>query len=297
METWERGGACPSLGPPEGIDMEELASALCLGLRDYVEKTGFRKVILGLSGGIDSAVVAVLATLALGADRVQAVSLPSRYTSTMSVQDAERLSKNLGIQLETLPIEEGMQAYARTLAPVLPEGVSGLTEENLQARIRGDLLMALSNQRSALLLTTGNKSEIGVGYCTLYGDMCGGLAVLGDLPKTWVYALARHLNLRHRAIPPTILSRPPSAELRPDQTDQDSLPPYDALDRVLGGLLRTLGAEGPSQEREDPELVRRVAGLLLGSEFKRAQAAPVLQVTSMPLGGSWRLPIAHAFRP
>lgn len=272
-----------------GAELEDLAAALRVGIRDFVGDSGFTRVLVGLSGGIDSAVVAALATWALGPEGVEAVFMPSRYTSSASEEDAKALAANLGIRLETLPIEGPMAALEQTLGTVLPGGPQGLTEENLQARIRGLLLMALSNQRGALVLGTGNRSELAVGYCTLYGDMVGAVEPLGDLPKTWVYDLARHLNLRHRWIPPRILSRPPTAELRPDQTDQDSLPSYDVLDRILHRILD----EGASASEvvasgEDAEVVRRVVSLWRGSEYKRLQAAPALRVSRGAVWGRAR---------
>lgn len=288
----------PPLPPAElePADLDELLDGLTLGLQDYCRKTGFREVVLGLSGGIDSAVVAVLAARALGPENVRAVALPSRYTASISNEDAADLAKNLGIRFETLPIERGFETLVEMLSPHLEGLPPDNTEENVQARIRGLLLMAISNKTGALLLTTGNKSELGVGYCTLYGDMNGGLAPLGDLPKTWVYQLARHLNGEGEVIPDRIIVRPPSAELREDQTDQDSLPPYEVLDRVLQGWILERKPVGELAARDGDALVRRLLGLAVGAEFKRRQAAPILKVTPRAFGEGWRFPIAHAFR-
>jgi len=286
-------------GPGDGrqaAECEDVLDALTLGLRDYARKSGFSKALLGLSGGIDSAVTAAIAVRALGASNVVGVAMPSRYTADISNADAEELAASLGIRLEHLPIERSFVALQEILAAVLPGGASTLTQENLQARSRGVILMALSNELGAMVLTTGNKSELAVGYCTLYGDMAGGLAVLGDVLKTEVYALARHLNRERIVIPERTITRPPSAELREDQTDQDSLPPYEILDRILRGLLverfsvETLVAQG-----EDQAVARRVADLVRRSEFKRRQAAPVIKVSPRAFGEGWRFPICHGF--
>lgn len=279
------------------LDLDELLGALTLGLKDYCAKTGFRSVVLGLSGGIDSALVAVLAARALGPENVLGVAMPSRYTTAMSNDDAAALARNLGIRFEVAPIERTFGAFMETLAPLFEGRPADLTEENLQARARGVILMALSNKFGSLLLTTGNKSELGVGYCTLYGDMCGGLAPIGDLPKTVVYDLARHLNRDGEIIPDRIITRPPSAELRENQTDQDSLPAYEVLDRILRGYVheRRSVAELVAQG-DDEATVRRVLSLVIGSEFKRRQAAPTLKVTPRAFGEGWRFPVAHRFR-
>lgn len=280
-----------------GHEVEDLASALTLGIRDYVRKSGFERAVFGLSGGVDSAVVAVLAAHALGPKNVVALAMPSRYTSEMSMEDSQILASRLGIRMEVVPIDPVVEALSRSLTPVLGEKPSGATAENLQARARGTLLMAFSNHLGALVLNTGNKSELSVGYSTLYGDMVGAIGVLGDLPKTWVYELARHLNLRHGAIPPRVLSRPPSAELRPDQTDQDSLPPYDRLDRIFHLALDEGWSVARMREaHEDEETLRRSLSLLFGSAYKRKQAVPPIRVT---LGGLHEeaYPVTHAFRP
>lgn len=280
-----------------GAEIADIARALVTGIRDYVRESGFSRAIVGLSGGVDSAVVAVLGAEALGPENLLAVAMPSRYTSEMSLEDSRELARRLGIRLEEIAIEPMVEAFARSLESALGRPVSGLVQENLQARVRGTLLMALSAEHGALVLNTGNKSELAVGYCTLYGDMVGALGVLGDLPKTWVYDLARHLNLRHGAIPPRIITRPPSAELRPGQTDQDSLPPYDRLDRVLHLALEE--EEGVAEMREahaDEETIRRTLSLLFASEFKRRQAVPAIRVTVDGLHEE-AYPLVHRFRP
>ncbi|MCD6337918.1 MAG: NAD+ synthase, partial [Verrucomicrobia bacterium] len=281
----------------ETPDEEKLFRALTLGLRDYLTKCGFRSVVLGLSGGIDSALTACIAAAAAGAENVLGVSLPSRYSSPSSLEDARDLAKNLGIRHEVVPIESAFQTMKDQLAPLfagLPEDV---TEENIQARIRGVYLMALSNKFGALLLTTGNKSEMAVGYCTLYGDMCGGLAVIGDVPKTSVYRLARWINREREVIPSSTLTKPPSAELRPGQKDQDTLPPYETLDAILDAyVVECRSVEEIVRAGFDPQIVRRVVRLIDASEYKRRQAAPVLKVASKAFGMGRRIPIAQRYR-
>jgi len=275
----------------------ELAAALTLGIRDYARKTGFSSVVLGLSGGIDSALTAVLAARALGPRNVTGFAMPSRYTASMSNEDAALLAHRLGISFHTVEIEPIFREYLQALEPIFRGRKPDVTEENLQARIRGTLLMAYSNKFGALLLSTGNKSELATGFCTLYGDMAGGLAAIGDLSKTAVYAVARWLNPQGReVIPERILTRPPTAELRENQTDQDSLPPYDQLDRVLRGHVEEHLGVGELTERGLAEdLVRRVLKLVVKSEYKRRQAAPVLRVTARAFGEGWRFPIAHKY--
>ena len=293
--------AASPIVPPDDIDVEsEIWRALVLGTGDYVRKCGFERVVLGLSGGIDSALTAAVAAEALGPDRVLGVLMPSPYSSRGSIDDALALSANLGVETMTLPIEPVMRAFSDTLRDAFAGGSAGLAEENVQARIRGNLLMALSNQRGAMLLTTGNKSELSVGYCTLYGDMSGGLAVIADVPKTMVYRVARWRNasleqagIRGGRIPDASLTKAPSAELRPNQTDQDSLPPYDVLDDIL---QRHIEQHQPAEEiiasGIDAETVRRVLKLVQFAEFKRKQAAPGLKVTDRAFGTGWRMPIA-----
>ena len=274
---------------------QEIWDALVLGTRDYVRKCGFKSVVLGLSGGVDSALTAAIAADAVGPDRVLGVLMPSPYSSQGSVDDALELAKQLGIETQTLAIEPAMTAMEATLEPAFRGLERDVTEENIQARIRGNLLMALSNKRGALLLTTGNKSELAVGYCTLYGDMSGGLAVIADVPKTMVYRVARWLNAsRGRAIiPESTLTKAPSAELRPNQTDQDSLPPYDVLDAILERHVEQhQTADEIIAAGFEPATVRRVLGLVRRAEFKRKQAAPGLKVTDRAFGTGWRMPIA-----
>jgi NAD+ synthase (glutamine-hydrolysing) len=274
----------------------ELAGALELGIADYLAKCGIRRVHLGLSGGIDSSLVAVLAARAVGPERVTVFALPSRYSSAGSLRDAEAVAANLGIRLEKVPIEPAFQASLESLKPVFRDAPPDVTEENLQARLRGLLLMAYANKFHSLLLATGNKSELATGYCTLYGDMCGGLAPIGDLLKTEVYAMSRRLNRDGRLIPESVLTKPPSAELKPDQTDQDTLPPYDELDRILARyLLDNATAEQIAAEGENLETARRVLNLVSKAEFKRRQAPPVLKVTPRAFGTGRRIPIARRF--
>ena len=270
-------------------------AALVLGTRDYVRKCGFQRVIIGLSGGIDSALTAAIAVEALGRESVIGVAMPSQYSSESSVTDARELAQNLGIRFEVVPIAAIFDAYRKALAPVfagLPEDV---TEENIQARIRGAILMAFSNKFNALVLTTGNKSELGVGYCTLYGDMVGGLAVISDVPKTMVYRISYYVNSLKPVIPRSTLEKPPSAELRPGQLDSDSLPPYDVLDTILEDYVEDYHtAEQIAAERGyDVQLVRGVVRMVERSEYKRQQAAPGLKITPKAFGVGRRFPIAQ----
>jgi NAD+ synthase/NAD+ synthase (glutamine-hydrolysing) len=290
----ELGGAAGAIAEDDFEAEAEIWNALVLGVRDYARKTGFRKAVLGLSGGIDSALTAALAADALGAGNVQGVMMPSCYSSPGSVDDSVELARNLGIESLVLPIAEIMRTYDKTLADAFRGRAADVTEENIQSRIRGNLLMALSNKFGSLLLTTGNKSELSVGYCTLYGDMNGGLAVIADLPKMMVYRVARWRNRRKADIPEATLTKPPSAELRPDQTDQDSLPPYELLDQILElHIERCQSAEEIIEQGYDAETVRRVTRLVRLAEFKRKQAAPVLKVTSRAFGTGWRMPIVR----
>jgi NAD+ synthase/NAD+ synthase (glutamine-hydrolysing) len=272
----------------------EIWQALVLGVRDYTRKTGFKQVLLGLSGGIDSALTAAIAAEAMGPDNVLAVMMPSQYSSLGSVDDSVELARNLGIKTVKLPISDIMRTYESVLSDAFRGYEQDVTEENIQSRIRGNLLMALSNKYGSLLLTTGNKSELSVGYCTLYGDMNGGLAVIADLPKMMVYRVSRWRNQRQVDIPEAILTKAPSAELRPGQTDQDSLPPYDLLDRILElHVEQCQAAEEIIEQGFDEATVRRVLKLVRGAEFKRKQAAPVLKVTSRAFGTGWRMPIVR----
>jgi NAD+ synthase (glutamine-hydrolysing) len=285
-------------GPEAPLPMDSLAqieAALVLGIRDYARKCGFTRAHLGLSGGIDSAVVAALAVEALGPEHVDVFGLPSRYSSEGSVADARALAENLGLTLRLLSIEEIFGSFLRTLAPAFEGREPDITEENLQARIRGSLLMAWSNKHNSLLLATGNKSELATGYCTLYGDMCGGLAVIGDLLKVQVYGLARSINAREAIIPRAILDKPPSAELRPDQTDQDTLPPYEVLDAILERyVVGSSSAEEIAAAGFDPSIVRSVIRMVERAEYKRRQAPPVLKVSPKAFGTGRRIPIARA---
>ena len=272
----------------------EIWNGLVLGVRDYARKTGFRSVLLGLSGGVDSALTAAIAAAAMGPENVLGVMMPSVYSSEGSVSDSRALAHSLGIRTLELPISPIMATYETTLADAFRGRTADVTEENIQSRIRGNLLMALSNKFCSLLLTTGNKSEMAVGYCTLYGDMNGGLAVIADLPKMMVYRVSRWRNRRRPDIPETILTKAPSAELRPNQTDQDSLPPYDLLDQILElHVEQSQSAEEIIARGFDETTVRRVLRLVRIAEFKRKQAAPVLKVTSRAFGTGWRMPIAR----
>ena len=279
---------------PESTDAE-IWAALVLGVRDYARKCGFSKVVLGLSGGIDSALVAAIAAAALGAEQVLGILMPSPYSSDHSVSDALKLAKNLGILTQTLPIGDLMQTYDRTFAELFAGTEFGLAEENIQSRIRGSLLMAVSNKFGHLLLSTGNKSEIAVGYCTLYGDMNGGLSAIADVPKTRVYSICHWLNQQGKAmIPENILVKAPSAELKPGQVDQDSLPPYEILDDILHQFIHQHKAAAEIvASGHDPVVVEKVIKLVTRSEFKRKQSAPGLKVTDRAFGTGWRMPIAQ----
>jgi len=283
----------PAIEPASPPDAEKVFRALVLGTRDYLRKCGFSKAVLGLSGGIDSSVAAVVAAEALGPGNVLGVSMPSRFSSQHSRDDARQVAANLGIDYKVIPIEPAHQALLDMLAPVFGDLPHDTTEENLQARIRGLLLMALSNKFGAMVLTTGNKSELAVGYATLYGDMCGGLAPINDLPKAMVYAVARHINREREIIPESSIRKAPSAELRPNQTDQDTLPPYDVLDRILHEYIENgRDCEGICALGIDPETVTRTIRMIEASEYKRRQAAPGLKVTSKAFGYGRRVPVA-----
>jgi NAD+ synthase (glutamine-hydrolysing) len=299
LTTSNRGqaGGCPSKITLPANQDQQLYHALVLGVRDYVAKCGFKSVVLGLSGGIDSALVAVIAAEALGPDKVWGVSLPSRYSSSGSVDDAASLAKILGIRYDVLAIAEPVVAIEKVLEASFHGRTPDATEENIQSRTRGLLLMALSNKFGPLVLTTGNKSELAVGYCTLYGDMCGALAVIADVLKTEIYELARWINRDKEIIPWPTIEKPPSAELRPNQTDQDSLPPYEVLDRILHHYVvddadpKMLVSEGIA-----PDVVRDVLNKIVFSEYKRRQAAPGLKISPRAFGMGRRVPIAQGFR-
>jgi NAD+ synthase (glutamine-hydrolysing) len=292
--------AASRAGVVESADVEIAAMwrALVLGTRDYVRKCGFKKALVGLSGGIDSALVAAIAVEALGAENVLGIGMPSEYSSTGSIDDARRLAANLGVKFELLPIHDVFEQYQAVLKPLFEGTPFGLAEENLQSRIRGGLLMAMSNKFGALVLTTGNKSEMSVGYCTLYGDMVGALAVIGDVMKTKVYELSRYANRAGEVIPLATIEKPPSAELRPEQRDTDSLPPYEVLDPILEAYVERYesATQIAAEQHVDASLVRQVLHLVERSEYKRQQAAPVLKVTQKSFGTGRRFPIAVKFQ-
>ncbi|MDJ0660652.1 MAG: NAD+ synthase [Crocosphaera sp.] len=276
---------------------EEIWSTLVLGLKDYATKCGFSKAILGLSGGIDSSLVAAIAVEALGNKNVLGILMPSPYSSSHSISDAEALVNNLGINSHTLAIGDVMKAYDLLLEPLFKNTEFGVAEENLQSRIRGNLLMAIANKFGHLLLSTGNKSEMAVGYCTLYGDMNGGLAVISDVPKTRVFSLCKWLNRHQEVIPHNVIVKPPSAELKPDQLDQDSLPPYEILDAILDRLIHRHQSikeiEAAGFERD---IVCKIVKLVTRAEFKRKQAPPGLKVSDRAFGTGWRMPIASRWK-
>lgn len=281
---------------------EEIAyayRALITGTQDYVRKCGFKKVLVGLSGGIDSSVVASIAVDSLGAENVLGVSMPGPFSSEGSKTDAASLAKNLGIRIVTLPITDVFESYKRALAPVFGNRPEDATEENIQARIRGNYLMALSNKFGSMVLSTGNKSELAVGYCTLYGDMAGGLGVISDVPKLMVYELARWINRDREVIPGSTIEKAPSAELRPNQKDEDSLPPYGVLDRILKSYIEDLKSPKEISEHYgfDLKLVREIALRVDRNEYKRKQAAPGLKITSRAFGFGRPFPIAQKFIP
>jgi NAD+ synthase (glutamine-hydrolysing) len=277
-----------------GERIERVVEALALGLRDYVRKCGFDRVVIGLSGGVDSSVVAALATRALGREKVIGVSMPSQFTSAESNRDAEELARNLGIELKVMPIKSIYESYLAALKDEFAGLPFGVAEENIQARIRGNLLMALSNKFGYLVLSTGNKSEIATGYCTLYGDMTGGLAVISDVPKTMVYEIADHLNREKEVIPQSVITKAPSAELRPNQKDQDTLPPYEMLDKIITAYIEEeRGVEEIAAMGFSEEFVKDVIRRIDGAEYKRKQAPLGLKVTSRAFGYGRRMPIAR----
>lgn len=301
MLTVDAHAPYPALPPRASVEppqrWEEIYRALVLGVRDYVDKNGFKGVVIGLSGGVDSALTAAVAVDALGPQRVTGVAMPSVYSADESLRDARDLAQNLGIRFHVIPIMDAFKALQGILAPTFEGCAPDVTEENLQARIRGNILMALSNKFGWMVLTTGNKSEVATGYCTLYGDMVGGFSALKDVPKTWVYELSRYRNRLSAVIPEYTITRPPSAELRPDQKDEDSLPPYEILDPILelyveqDYTLDDIVARG-----FDEALVRRVIRLVDCNEYKRRQAAPGVKITPRAFGKDRRMPITNAYR-
>ena len=274
-----------------------LYDALVLGVRDYLGKCGFKSTVIGLSGGIDSAVTAAIAADALGSENVRAISMPSQYSSQGSLDDSKALANNLGIQYDVISIKEGFEMMKGSLEPIFEGKDEDVTEENMQARLRGLIMMAASNKFGALVLTTGNKSELAVGYCTLYGDMCGGLAVISDVPKTKVYDLANWINRDREVIPYSTIDKPPSAELRPDQKDEDSLPPYEILDAILEKyVVESQSVDQIVAAGFDEQTVGRIARLIDLNEYKRRQAAPGLKVTSKAFGVGRRIPVAQRYK-
>ena len=288
-------GSVQSVAEPD--EMALLHDALVLGVRDYLGKCGFRSAVIGLSGGIDSAVTAALAVRALGAENVRGISMPSPYSSQGSLDDSEALAANLGIQYDVIGIHAGFEMMKASLEPIFGDRPEDVTEENMQARLRGLILMAASNKFGSLVLTTGNKSELAVGYCTLYGDMCGGLAVISDVPKTKVFELARWINRDGEIIPEATITKPPSAELRPDQKDEDSLPPYEVLDAILERyVVESQSVAEIVAGGFDEATVQRVVRLIDLNEYKRRQAAPGLKVTSKAFGVGRRIPVAQRYK-
>ncbi|MBI3399665.1 MAG: NAD+ synthase, partial [Deltaproteobacteria bacterium] len=278
--------------------LKEVYSALTLGTRDYVKKNGFRHVVIGLSGGIDSSLVAAIAVDAIGKNNVTGVFMPSQYSSKASKEDAEALAKNLGIELLTAPIQDTFESYLKMLSPAFKKNRPDVTEENIQARIRGNILMAISNKFTWIVLTTGNKSEMSVGYATLYGDMAGGFAVIKDVPKTLVYKLAEYRNKVKTCvlIPERVLTKAPTAELKPNQTDQDTLPPYDILDDILKAYVEDdKGFEEILEMGFNKETVKKVIKMVDASEYKRRQSPPGVKITPRALGKDRRMPITNRY--
>ena len=287
-------GTVQAVSEPQ--EMALLHDALVLGVQDYLGKCGFRSAVIGLSGGIDSAVTAALAVKALGAENVRGISMPSAYSSQGSLDDSAALAANLGIQYDVIPIHAGFEMMKTSLEPIFGDRPEDVTEENMQARLRGLILMATSNKFGSLVLTTGNKSELAVGYCTLYGDMCGGLAVISDVPKTKVFELAHWINRDEVIIPEATITKPPSAELRPDQKDQDSLPPYEVLDAILERyVVESQSVSEIVTSGFDEATVQRIVRLIDLNEYKRRQAAPGLKVTSKAFGVGRRIPVAQRY--
>ena len=287
-------GTVQAVSEPQ--EMALLHDALVLGVQDYLGKCGFRSAVIGLSGGIDSAVTAALAVKALGAENVRGISMPSAYSSQGSLDDSAALAANLGIQYDVIPIHAGFEMMKTSLEPIFGDRPEDVTEENMQARLRGLILMAASNKFGSLVLTTGNKSELAVGYCTLYGDMCGGLAVISDVPKTKVFELAHWINRDEVIIPKATITKPPSAELRPDQKDEDSLPPYEVLDAILERyVVESQSVSEIVTSGFEEATVQRIVRLIDLNEYKRRQAAPGLKVTSKAFGVGRRIPVAQRY--
>ena len=284
------------LHPISNSETESILKALVMGTRDYVTKCGFSRVVIGLSGGIDSALTACIAVKALGRENVSVVFMPSQYTSKENFEDTQKLAENLGIVLTRIPIDSIFKEFLKFLSPSFKDSEPGITEQNIQARIRGTILMGLSNKHGSLVLSTGNKSELAVGYCTLYGDMTGGLAVISDVPKTTVYDLARFMNREKEYIPPRIITKAPSAELKPNQTDQDDLPPYELLDAILKAYIEDFkGADELVQMGFDKDMVEDIIFKVDRNEYKRYQAAPGLKVTSKAFGYGRNYPIVQGY--
>jgi NAD+ synthetase len=293
---WDSVGGDGDIHPISTEANSSIYKALVTGTRDYLGKCGFTKAVVGLSGGIDSALVACVAADALGPGNVTTLFMPSPYTSRDNYEDTRRLADNLGVDYDIVPIDPIYAGFLKQLAPRIGDGEPGITEQNIQARIRGTLLMAHSNRTGSLVLTTGNKSEMAVGYCTLYGDMCGGLAVIADVPKTRAYALAHHLNAGGERIPARIITKPPSAELKPDQTDQDDLPPYEVIDPIIQGYVEeSQGLESLVKKGFDRQVVSEVINRVDRNEYKRFQAPPGLKVTPKAFGEGRRYPLAKRF--
>ncbi len=294
---FDPGGSAADIHPAPASEIEAVYQALLLGLRDYMRKCGFREAIVGLSGGIDSSLVLTLATDALGAKNLHAIAMPGPYSSDASLRDAKELARRLKVDFRVIPINPIYESYLQTLDPAFEGRAADVTEENIQARIRGNILMALSNKLGAMVLSTGNKSELAVGYCTLYGDMAGGLAVIADVPKTMVYELARYANRQKERIPRSCLEKAPSAELRANQTDQDTLPPYEVLDAILRAAIEEkLCAQDIAEKYKlSAALVTDVLSRVSRAEYKRQQAAPALKVTAKAFGMGRRYPIAQKF--
>ncbi len=298
MLIWDTNKDYPEIAYPSSVEEESILKGLAMGTADYASKCGFKSVLVGLSGGIDSSLVAVIAQRAMGPENVTGVSMPTSYTSEISRRCARSLAENLNIHFMEIPINDIFKSYKSALSPSFKGLKEDVTEENIQARIRGNILMALSNRFNSLLLTTGNKSETATGYCTLYGDMSGGLAVISDIPKTLCYRLARYIDREREIIPEEAISRAPSAELRPGQIDQDTLPPYEVLDSIVEAVVeKNLSSDEIVAQGHDPDVVEDVLRRIASSEYKRRQAPPGLKITSKAFGYGRRYPIARGGKP